>query len=922
MTKLRLQDIKVVPHPRGNRVDVQWLNPEPHLMEGVRVMRRETTHPVSHDDGKLVAEKEYAKRFDAPLSFRDDLDNSALSSQLSDHFADNQALLSPQAAVSVTEPGNRWLISDEEQRFLIIKNAEVLDVYLFGISSAEDTGLRAEVVYYYAFFPYKKEPTAPSGRVYIYDRSHRASVMATGSYDFAGQMHRMLPIIYHRYDTALPLEKVSEQDMKRGQLRRFLDLPGFQLDQLYSFATAALNFHDIHRVDEKLLTLLAQWIGWDTDHTLEIAAQRNELRNAPAMYQTIGTIPNIEAAVVKCISGWDTRTKEFVYNIFLSNRPEQLNLWLCRQNKDGKWEEPNDVFSLDFAYEGRPASVEDSTGFLWLFYHTLRDGKWDIWYKIFQKDSREWTPSQPLTGSGSIDKHPSAALQGNTLWVAWDSFNPEKQTWEIKYRGWSAGQWTGISTFDDENPGTRIQRKSPQLVVDSSDRLWSFWLEKEGYAAPWQLKYNRYDGEELAISPSPGFPADEGKEPQVEKDLFVLYCRKDDSIWVFWARKRYIGDDGQRYWQIAFRKKSGIESIEAGWGPIQTLDKEILPGYAGYDDCEPAAVIYEQGGNEYFDLFWASNRGGSWAIWNIKLDNGAPIDADAAVMLIYSPYSQRTPLPLPMDEGISLLYRSNRCISYESDVYGATVITDFRYAGCTTIDPRNEIKNGLGRWQKYGDFLTYTYDTGKNGKPTDDDWYARDTIGLYLTPDTDDQKLIMKNRELVKGVLKRFLPIQTRPIFIIEPPIYKEYVYTDDFPIKEQFADTHTTGVIEEYPGVSEDSRDRVPGWICIHSWSLEFPAHHTVNLNVTPVDTNFRTLHLGLRQFAGQHNIGFPPEEYTGSSDKYEDNVPEWTWFRSVKVEYIDGQEHVEYTDHRTVNVDAPPIDTGFRTWHIGVKK
>jgi hypothetical protein len=763
--------------------------------------------------------------------------------------------------------------------------------------------------------------------------------MATGSYDFAGQMHRMLPIIYHRYDTALPLlerykKKVSEQDMKRGQLRRFLDLPGYQLDQLYSFATAALNFHDIHRVDEKLLSLLAQWIGWDTDHTLEIAAQRNELRNAPAMYQTIGTIPNIEAAVVKCISGWDTRTREFVHNIFLSNRPEQLNLWLCRQNKDGKWEEPNDVFSLDFAYEGRPAAVEDedSTRTLWLFYHTLRDGKWNICYKIFQKDSREWTPSQPLTASGSIDKHPSAALQGNTLWVAWDSFNREEKTWEIKYRGWRDDQWTGISTFDYEISGTRIQRKSPQLVAGRNDQLWLFWLEKaEGNGARWQLKYNRDSGEGLEISPSPGFPPDEDEEgnplyPRVEKDLFVLHQKggepSQDNLWVFWTRKQYNGNNSRKYWEIAFRKKSGIESIEAGWGPIQTLDKEILPEYDGYDDCEPAAVIYEQGGNEYFELFWVSNRGGSWAIWNIKRENSTSIDLNIAEMLISSPYSQRTPLPLTINGEISLLYRSNRCISYESDVYGATVTTDFRYAGCTTIDIRNEIKNRLGRWQKYEDFLTYTYDTGKNGKPTDDDWYARDTIGLYLTPDTDDQKLIMKNRELVKGVLKRFLPIQTRPIFIIEPPIYKEYVYTDDFPIKEQFVDTHTTGVIEEYPGVSEDSRDRVPEWICIHSWSLEFPAHHTVNLDITPVDTNFRTLHLGLRQFAGQHNIGFPPEEYTGSSDKYEDNVPEWTWFRSVKVEYIDGQEHVEYTDHRTVNVDAAPIDTGFRTWHIGIKK
>jgi phage tail-like protein len=861
---LRLECIEAVPHPLGNRIDLKWFNPQPDQFDGVLVRRKETTYPVSEQKGEKVAELKNPVLFNVDPGFKNELDNKILSPNLSARFLYNEIILSGQAVVSPLVQGSRWYIRDGELIYLIVSGNGALDVY--GMSLVEDTGLRAETVYYYAFFPYKSDLENPEKKLYIYDRCNRASAMATGPYDFAGQMHRRLPIIYHRYDTALPREKyrdrVSEQDMKRGQLRRFLDLPGSQLDQLYSFATAALDFHDIRKVDGKLLPLLAQWIGWDTDHTLEIADQRNELKNAPAMYRTIGTIPNIEAAVVKCISGWETRTKEFVHNIFLSNRPEQLNLWLCQKNKDGEWEESNDVFSLDFAYEGRPAAAKDEQGNIWLFYHTVRNNKWDIWYKIFQKDSREWTPSQPLTGADTIDKYPTAVFQGNTLWVAWNSFNRENQTWQIKYKGRTGGQWSETRTFNDEISGTGTQCKSPQIVVDKNSRPWYFWLEKEGDAAPWQLKYNLYDGEKLAISPSPGFPADEGKEPRVEKDLFVLYCQEDDSIWVFWVQERYIGDDGQRYWQIAFRKKSGTESIEGGWGPIQTLPKETLPEDAGYDDCEPAAVIDADG---RIELFWVSNRGGSWTVWYGKLADLTSGQADAANVFIDKPYSRRTPLPLPMDEGISLLYRSNRGISYKSDVYGSTVTTDFRYAGCTTMDARNEIKNGLGRWQKYEDFLTYTYDTGKNGKPTDDDWYARDTIGLYLTPNTEDQPLIIQNRELVKGVLERFLPIQTRSVFIINPPIRRELIYTYDF-------DEENPRHIEEH--------------------------------------------------FEDQVTIGAIPEVCPRVSDTYEDNVPEWTWFRTVKVEYIEGEEHVEYMDHRTVNVDAAPIDTGFRTWHIGIKK
>ena len=63
-------------------------------------------------------------------------------------------------------------------------------------------------------------------------------------------------------------------------LRRFLDLPGSQLDLLYSFARAMRDLHDLEKVDSRLLFLLAQWIGWQIDNRIETDAQRNDIRNA------------------------------------------------------------------------------------------------------------------------------------------------------------------------------------------------------------------------------------------------------------------------------------------------------------------------------------------------------------------------------------------------------------------------------------------------------------------------------------------------------------------------------------------------------------------------------------------------------------------------------------------------------------------
>ncbi|MEI9971359.1 MAG: hypothetical protein WDO73_04485 [Ignavibacteriota bacterium] len=99
--------------------------------------------------------------------------------------------------------------------------------------------LESETAYYYALFPYHSNPP-----VYEPDSHNRVSTVATGPYDFAGQMYALLPALYHRYDEARgpnPDSRLAPPDRLHGQLRRFLDLPGSQFDQIYSLARAALQ---------------------------------------------------------------------------------------------------------------------------------------------------------------------------------------------------------------------------------------------------------------------------------------------------------------------------------------------------------------------------------------------------------------------------------------------------------------------------------------------------------------------------------------------------------------------------------------------------------------------------------------------------------------------------------------------------------
>lgn len=775
---MRLENIIAIPHPYGNRIDLKWENPQPDQYPGVKVVRREGTFPTTPDDGYSVVERN-AFLFATDLSIISDLDSRVIPSTLYQQFLNKQIILSNNATVSIEIQGSKWLISDREQDFVLRKINSMINAYRKGIDTIVDQNLKSETVYYYTFFPFKGNP-----HEYIFGRYNRVAAMATGQYDMAGQMYNLLPGIYHRYDTVLS-DQVLDEDREKGELRRFLDIPGSLLDQFQSFAKAILNSYNLDKVDGRLLPLLAQWIGWKTDFSLEIESQRNEIRNAPSIYRTIGLIPTVEATV-KRVSGWESRTKEFVHNVFLSNRPERLNIWVRQRSTTGEWSESTEPLSLDFAYEGRPTAVRDEEGVLWLFYHTYKKRQWNIWYKTFRED-REWSPSQPFTNRKCIDKYPTAALQGETLWVFWSAYDETDQLWRINYRTRTDGDWSTVETFAD--PET--ERNKPWAVVDDIGGLWLFWLERVG--AKWQLKYNRHDGTVWELDPAASFPLDGAEDPRVEGDVFVFFHPTDPNqrIWVFWARQEPTGSPDQTRWTVVYRVKQDIDPSVSDWSVIRTLPK-ATPN--DYHDREPAAIVNVDGNIE---LFWSSNRNGSWSIWRNILTI-ATHNWGTEEQVTNNPYSQRDPLPLSIDEGTLLIYRSNESLSYTSEVYGATETVDFRYAGCTTVDTQNAAKIALRG--KFEDFQTYTYDAGKNGERTNTDWYARDTIGLYLNPDTMDPEKTQSGVSRIHGVLSEFMPTTDRAVFVTQSDLHTDCVYTYDAPgtedprfIDESYEDTLTS---------------------------------------------------------------------------------------------------------------------------------
>jgi hypothetical protein len=515
----------------------------------------------------------------------------------------------------------------------------------------------------------------------------------------------------------------------------------------------------------------------------------------------------------------------------------------------------------------------DQDGKRWFFFHTLRNGRWDIWYKTlssfdiamnfqdaldketmtfalqqaFQRagyplslnakiiknedewlirdreyhqrytvlpgagrlDVYVWTPSQRLTNGPRIDKHPSAVVKGDTLWVYWDSYDAKTQGHQVHHQSYRAGIWSAPQVFGE----TTILGKRPFAVIDHTNHVWLFWLEET--FGDWELRFLREENNAWNIPAAHTFPLDGEEDPVVQTDLFVFFqpgasaTNGVPKIWVFWSRKVPTGVPKQTRWEIAYRFAENIDPDAFvwlhSWSPafpdhltVDTAALPVTPDFVTWyvnrppdwspiftmskstpddQDREPALFFNDAGEMEFY---WSSNRNQSWSIWRALLSD-TPIPAFSAVTEITeNAYSQRDPLPFIIDGVTRLSYHSNEPVAYESEVYGATETVDLRYSGTTSVDTKNLAKIALRG--TYVDFQTYSYDTGPGGKPAPLTWYARDTIGLYLTPDTEDTSKIQQNRTMIERILREFLPIQIRAVFIFEPAIYKELIYTTDFP--------------------------------------------------------------------------------------------------------------------------------------------
>jgi len=302
-----------------------------------------------------------------------------------------------------------------------------------------------------------------------------------------------------------------------------------------------------------------------------------------------------------------------------------------------------------------------------------------------------------------------------------------------------------------------VFESEPAVVKDNAGRLWLFWSSRRN--GTWKIWYSRFDGNVWGAPKVLTTGLNSDREPA------VLFVPTGNRLWVFWSRKKNNG-----LWNIFFRHTTNLNFntiVDADW-----TEAELTPVPPNYDNREANAIVQVDGADAV-ELFFSSNRANGWHVWS-KIVTTAAQGADT--QLGSGHFTHRAPAVLKVSDQLKKLYfRSNESQIYSSKLYPAAETIDARYAGSTTVDTRNLAKISLRKNIK--DVQCYTYDTLK----TNENWYARDTIGIYLVPDTIDQALIIRRRNQIDKVLRSFLPIQVRTVFIVDQ-VFTEFVFDFDAP--------------------------------------------------------------------------------------------------------------------------------------------
>jgi len=245
------------------------------------------------------------------------------------------------------------------------------------VSGVSDTTATPQRTYYYTVYAVEEDQpgSPPQPPVWRADAGAQAWALSTTDFGSTARLYALLPGVHQVRDAGLDdaeLERLALDDPTlaaalsalpadirgTGQLHRFLRAAAAPLDLIRSSAEALRDLHDVDVAPPDFLPLLASWLGWEIDGTLPVYEQRNEVKFAPRLYRTVGTVDSLRRLVTR-YTGWYTRAAEMEQAILRSNQPPQLNLFASAADA-GEWIVTDDASTvLGFGPGNRTAGGSD-----------------------------------------------------------------------------------------------------------------------------------------------------------------------------------------------------------------------------------------------------------------------------------------------------------------------------------------------------------------------------------------------------------------------------------------------------------------------------------------------------------------------------------------------------------------------------------
>ncbi|MCU0919056.1 MAG: phage tail protein [Burkholderiaceae bacterium] len=264
------------------------------------------------------------------------------------------------------------------------------------------------------------------------------------------------------------------------------------------------------------------------------------------------------------------------------------------------------------------------------------------------------------------------------------------------------------------------------------------------------------------------------------------------------------------------------------------------PVPAGSADSQPAALPGPAGGTR---VFFASNRSGGPALWELTLNAALVPGALAPLPASEEAHSAPWPMQLPGPGGVMLLYRSDgwTCSDQHAPLLAGAApaarsvrvpeaATLRRHAGSTTALRPFAARNSMQLM--WGDLLARTAHRprGLPGEPplTPAEFFTRGTLALYVTRGRFGQALSADNAARLRHLLAEFLPINLRAVIVLAPELALEMVYGAGVDLSDRYTDEYP--FVDSLGGPADSWAAALPEWAVLLSNQL-------VSLAADPAD-------------------------------------------------------------------------------------